>query len=451
MRVRGVVLLLAGGCGAALAAAPAQADIVASVLVDQLNAQRAAHGFPAQITENPSWSDECAKHVVWEREDNGGALTHSASGTADGRAAAGNSVLYSGTTWTAASNPFEHAPIHLAQVLAPRLDETGAAEVQGFGCLQTLRSRRRAAPARPVVYTYPANGTTAWRSSEVARELPFVPGEKVTPPIPPGTATGPYLYLYPDGPERSVWDRAIVESARLSGPGGPVEIATVDSTTPDVNLFLPSMGMVIPRAPLDPSAAYRLDATLLVRDASRRDDPGQRFVVTSTFATGSAPVAPGPGGALAAEQPAAAQVAPPAPPAGAAVSRTPSAPVQDALPDPAGPVPDGAPAPVAAAGAAVRPGPPAALRLRFDGRATARTVQVTLPPAAVGHPGTLTFRGCGRVRCTRTVRFPTLPAIVRRTVPRGFTGRVVVRLAVPAFVAADGTRYRAAELTRTWG
>jgi hypothetical protein len=239
-------------------AAPARADVSGPDIVGFLNAQRAANGIPAGILEDPTLSDGCAKH------DNYGALNHVVEHTEDhakpgytaaGEQAAQTSVLYAGAgPWTAARNPFETAPIHLHQLLAPRIDRMGAAETQGYGCATTLASRHRPAPPADVTYTYPAAGATGWVTAQTAAEGPYTPGQQVG--IPAGTKTGPYLYVMFDGPDLTLFDTAQATAATLTGPAGPVDVAVVDNATPGLTGYLPTGMELIPRAPLAPGTPY---------------------------------------------------------------------------------------------------------------------------------------------------------------------------------------------------
>src|ERR1700710_1599501 len=130
MRRLAVALLLLG----ALAPARAGADVGGPDIVAFVNAQRAAQGIPAGIVEDPALSAACAAHNAYGALN--GAPTHGEDPSLPGYTAAGdmagqNSVLYAfAGPWTATRDPFETAPIHLHQLLAPRLDRMGAAENQ---------------------------------------------------------------------------------------------------------------------------------------------------------------------------------------------------------------------------------------------------------------------------------------------------------------------------------
>ena len=273
---------------AAVAASPATADVAGPDIVAFLNAQRAAQGVPAGIAEDSALTAGCAQHNAYGRLN--GVLTHGedpalAGFTPAGDQAGRTSVLYMGTgPWTSTVNPFENAPIHLHQLLAPRLDRMGASEDQGYGCATTLASRDRLAPAADVTYTYPGNGAQDWVPSQLAAESPYTPGELAG--IPAGTTTGPYLYVMFDGPDLTPGESAAATSATLTGPDGPVDVAVVDNETPGLAGFLPPGMQVIPRAPLRVGAVYT--ATVAARVTTQGGaGPSRVFGRTWSFATGT--------------------------------------------------------------------------------------------------------------------------------------------------------------------
>jgi hypothetical protein len=236
--------------------APA-APAAASPAVDALNAQREAHGIPAGIVESPAWSDGCAKHAAYMALHG---LTHEEDPelpgyTIEGAHAGVSSVLHvGGGWWEGGVNPWEDAPIHLMQLLAPELSVSGAAR----GCMYTWPGYLRPLPepAGATVYSYPGDGATGVPPRQIARERPFVPGDFVG--LPEGTATGPHLYVLPFGA-----GRGRLTSATLTGPQGPVDVRTVDNGTAggELGMYLPPGGIVIPVAPLQPGAAYTASAT----------------------------------------------------------------------------------------------------------------------------------------------------------------------------------------------
>ena len=103
-----------------------------------LNAQRAAHGIPADLVENPGYSLGCGMHMGYEALHGRSRVQPHAEDpalpgyTPLGDLAARSSVLAGPGVSFAAGNPWEDAPIHLMDTLAPALAETGWAP--GCGC-----------------------------------------------------------------------------------------------------------------------------------------------------------------------------------------------------------------------------------------------------------------------------------------------------------------------------
>ncbi len=238
--------------------------------ISVLNAQRSTNGLPAGIAENPTWSDDCLMHDEY-MSMNGDALTHTeVSGnpgySAGGAFAGANSVLAEATDW-AVGNPYEHAPIHLDQLLAPRLDVVGSADADGFSCTTTYPGWTRPAPTALTVYTYPGPDAAIY-SSEVAREQPFTPARLV------GLSradTGPYLLVFVDAPTQAATDNpATLSGAVLSGPSGTVPVVTADGdtaiprgdqagcTSGTLACFIAPGGFIIPVRPLRPGATYHV-------------------------------------------------------------------------------------------------------------------------------------------------------------------------------------------------
>ena len=382
--ILGVAAALLGGL---LPVASARAEGGAAA-VAKLNAQRAAHGIPAGIAHAPEWSGWCDLHNGYMAQNGiGHEEDESKPGyTEDGDKAGRKSVLAGGIGWGAA-NPWETAPIHLHQLLAPRLDAMGVADSHGYVCATTLLSRNRPAPAATTVYTYPGNGTVH-RASEVAAEGPYTPGELVG--IPAGTRTGPYLYVSVDGPNFDPFTSASIASASLTGPSGPVALKTVDNLTPGLEGYLPPGGELIPVSPLATNASYRASVDLVVGELPVHHE--------WTFATGR---------------------------------------VVD-------PPPDGKP------GTPIRTPVAARLTLRPTGRKTRRRLEVRLLASAplVGRRATLRVRRStwAKVR-TRSLR---LRARQRLWLPRPpLRGRTAVRVAVKPFTSA-GVRYDKTTLSRSW-
>ena len=164
-----------------------------------LNIQRAANQLPAGITENPTWSTDCAAHDRYMASNH--MLTHNEIPGNPGYSSAGayaglNAVLTQGGNWDN-GDPYENAPLHLDQLLAPRSLHVGSADAFGFSCTITFPGWTRPAPPTLKVYTYPGDGSQIY-ASEVARELPWTPGDLIG--IPQPTRTGPNIIVFVDAP-----------------------------------------------------------------------------------------------------------------------------------------------------------------------------------------------------------------------------------------------------------
>jgi hypothetical protein len=269
-----------------LSASPASADVSGSDIVSFMNAQRAANGIPAGITHDPARSEGCRLHNIYGAMNN--ELTHEEVAGRPGYTEAGkqaglSSVLYQGDHWTSTSNPFETAPIHLHQLFAPRIDAMGGAENDGFGCATTQGNQNRPEPPANVTYTYPGNGATGWRTSEVANEEPFTPGERVG--IPRGARTGPYLYVMFDGPGFFGGESASGTTATLTEPGGPVDIVVVDNKTPGLEGYIPLGAEIIPRQALKAGTTYTATVNSTVSNEFAPQNPARPFTYTWSFMT----------------------------------------------------------------------------------------------------------------------------------------------------------------------
>jgi Bacterial Ig-like domain len=263
----------------ATAASPTQA-------IANLNGQRSAAGIPAGITENPSASAACAAHNNYERM-NGGVLTHSETPGKPGYSAAGNaaamsSVLSEGTNWNT-TNPWETAPIHLAQLLDPGLDRMGVDDSNGFTCATTLPPEAgfRASPSTPQGYSYPGNGETGWVTQETAAEGPFTPGDLVGLPQP--KTTGPYLFALFAGPWPAFGAHVTVSSATVTGPSGSVPIKIADGSTPipgggTLGEYIGATAMLIPVSPLASNTTYTAQLT-----GTARSYDGTSYPVSEQF------------------------------------------------------------------------------------------------------------------------------------------------------------------------
>jgi hypothetical protein len=247
---------------AVLAGAPATAGAAtAQQVIAALNAQRAANGIPAGITENTTWSDDCSSHDNYMAMND--MLTHTETvgnpGYSTGGTFAGqNAVLLQGTDWNN-GNPYESAPLHLDQLLAPRLDVLGSADAEGYSCTTTFPGWTRPAPASPTIYTYPGNGASIY-PEETVNETPFSPGTLVG--LDSGTRTGPILIVLVDPTASSVACLSVsLSGATLTGPSGLVPVATVDGATSipgggTLACYISPGGFIIPSKPLKSGATY---------------------------------------------------------------------------------------------------------------------------------------------------------------------------------------------------
>lgn len=254
-----LALLAALPAGAMGAATPAQA-------IGFLNAQRAANGIPAGIAENPAWSEGCRLHNDYLRYND--LFEHDEDPTkplysVEGDAAAGGSVL-SRASFGDGRNPWENAPMHLMQLLGPRLSVTGANDAGGYACMWTWAGYQRAPAATDTLYSYPGDGAGSVPPEQIAVEEPFVPGDFVG--LAQGTTTGPHLFLLADGPWVATGGIATVRAAALAGPEGPVEVRSVTNATPDIGGLLPPGAILVPARPLRPGTLYQAQVT--IRSAS---------------------------------------------------------------------------------------------------------------------------------------------------------------------------------------
>lgn len=272
--------MLTAFCAMLLAAGAAA--ISGPEIVQRLSRQREANGIPGGLVERPDWSADCAKHNYYGAQT--GELRHSEDPSspyysAEGNWAAENSVLASGANWSQ-GNPWEEAPIHLIQMLAPQLSEMGAAENDNYNCATTFTGYRRPESTSLIAYSYPGNGVSGVVPTEQAAESPTVPGAQVG--LPEGTATGRYLLVYLAGLEPSDAPDVTV-TATLAGGSGGVDLRVVDSTNEEIGGYMPlPSAFLIPAQPLKPQTAYQADVKWST-------DGGQLFEQRFSFTTGNNP------------------------------------------------------------------------------------------------------------------------------------------------------------------
>jgi len=289
VRSRGLGARLALLCGGfALIASPSALGAATVPTAQQavaiLNAERAAVGAPP-VTERSDWSAACMAHVRYmiDNPPAPGSDTESAHHEAPGRPgyttqgawAAANAVLAPGGGWNQPApdrsspgwpTPWETAPIHLAQLLAPQLQQIGVATATApdgavFSCATTWPGYTTARPASNTVLTYPPDGATIY-TRELASESPFTPGERVG--LPDGTWTGPYLYAFAWGPFTD--EHTKVVAASLTGPKGKVDVRVVDVALSD-GYLPPGCALLIPANPLRGGSAYTAAITFVLNGA----------------------------------------------------------------------------------------------------------------------------------------------------------------------------------------
>jgi hypothetical protein len=182
-------------------------------------------------------------------------------------------VLEYGSTWRN-GNPYEFAPIHLAQLLQPRLKTSGAFELAAggtvWGCTTTWPGFKRADPKTNRIYTYPGNGVTGVNHDYSANELPFTPNQLVHAPA----HCGQELFVFASGPILTPYNLFSIDitKATLHPAGGAnvgVKIADALVTNPAKlgsyslgNYLGPGAGIVIPVKPLKPSTKYVASVTM---------------------------------------------------------------------------------------------------------------------------------------------------------------------------------------------
>ena len=331
-------------------ATPALAAADGATVLRWLSAQREHSGIPAALAEQADWSAGCAAHMSYIAQ-NGGVLRHDEVQGQPGYSDAGNwagthAVLSTGS-WTAADrDPFEHAPIHLAQMLAPALTTSGVANAQGL-CITTWPGYLRPAPAATSIVTYPGPGTTIYPTQTV-REGPFTPHAKLGIPE---SGNGPTIYAFGIAPGAVYGGQPKLVSAALTGPAGAVPLVTADWTNADFGAYLaPGTALLIPTTPLTSGASY--NASVTMRAAADAQDVTHSWSFSAGTVTQAVLGAP--------PAPLTPPVVPPAPGPGNVPPATGS--------------PPGAGGPALTATGSIR---------RLDAR-TVR-VRLTLPAASIGH------------------------------------------------------------------
>jgi len=226
-----------------------------------LNRERILNSLPAGIAENAAWTAACEAHDTYERLNGG--LSHEEKSGRRGFSAAGNliaatSVLAQGIYWDAPTarngDPYENAPFHLFDLFNPRISSVGAADAQGFGCVEIELGTLRPAPASPVAYSYPGDRRAGVPVAQSAVEQPATPARLLGLGA---RASGPNVFVYFDGPWTN-GSRLRLEGASLASSAGAVPLRWLDNTTS--NLLAPTGAILVPVRALRPRTRYRVSA-----------------------------------------------------------------------------------------------------------------------------------------------------------------------------------------------
>lgn len=232
----------------------------------RLNAERARDGVPADVVENPRWSQECAAHDGYEAANDVLAPIENpvAPGASSGGAWAGRSGVLAQGRWTREATPWESAPVHLLALLAPSLSVTGIDDTGTYQCAITFPGMLRAAPGHDALTTVPADRARRVAASELARETPFTPVRFAG--LPAARPTGRELFVYLNRPGTAGQSAVHITRATLRRGRRPVAVRVVDSGTRTIGPYLAG-GILIPVHPLARTTTYR--ATVAVADGDR--------------------------------------------------------------------------------------------------------------------------------------------------------------------------------------
>jgi hypothetical protein len=253
--------------------------------ITYLNAQRLANGIPGDLTDDAQMSQGCEEYANLYKQKPGQypheEIESQPGYTPAGNTAAANSDLGgSPGHWSQTVNPWDEAPLHLSVLFNPAATTAWYGEKhgswgEGSACMGTSGEQMF---STPTFFSLPGNGATDVHPSETASEQPFTPGQAVG--IPAGTATGPYIILWPEGTD------ATLQAASLQGPGRarePVKLVTPNTLAPPVPAGWPAWetiggDYVIPVTALKFATPYVLTATWA-------DSTGAQYVQTVHFAT----------------------------------------------------------------------------------------------------------------------------------------------------------------------
>jgi hypothetical protein len=183
--MRGLFALLAT---AALAATPGQ-------IVGRLNAERAANGIPGGIALNAAWTTGCKHHLNYEALNHINFTHVEEAGkpgfTKDGQLAGATGDQQYGLGGWDAGDPFDRLPLHLANLMAPTLQQIGAYESDGRSCVMISLGNTRQITSNKLFIATAGGRAHTPASENVHNEEPASPGDAVG--LRQGTTTGPTI------------------------------------------------------------------------------------------------------------------------------------------------------------------------------------------------------------------------------------------------------------------
>jgi hypothetical protein len=293
--VAAVLLCACALLACAIAAAGAEADPTPEAALAELNSWRAEMGESAVASPTVSnWNTGCEHHDFYEHEDNGNHLAHEEPAgpghTSDGDEAAKNSVLAAafstgapvpdanllpGPTWDA-------AVFHRAQLLAPRLAQTGfhsttfqeGGNFLSFTCMRTLGASNESIKTPGLsLYPSPANGAYAVPTTFPAGTESPDPAKETG--VPAGSTLGWLLNVEINGPWESAGSGYVVSAHGVTAtlaPDGTMNFVPLvvsecgpsgcggGGGTADGNFFEGGFGL-FPTQALAPNTTYRVALT----------------------------------------------------------------------------------------------------------------------------------------------------------------------------------------------
>jgi hypothetical protein len=259
-----VATLCLTGSAAQAASGPAAAPTSPEAGLAIINAERQANGIPPVVL-NAQWSQGCAEYVryldlnpaAYDNDPHHEALGNPGY-TALGAIAGlfGNLV---GTDDWGGTDPWASAPLHLIGNLDPLVKQIGIAAASGYSCL-TIQAESPSSETN-VVYSYPGPGRTDVPTSEnTSSESPNPTALLGLSPV----ATGPYLFLYGDGPWTANSHQAftVQEASLTAADGTPVPIKIADWGSPISHHLGVANAMLVPISPLRAGTTYTALATV---------------------------------------------------------------------------------------------------------------------------------------------------------------------------------------------